>query len=220
MKIKRYFNELRFRVIDRQTKFIKIYRKNLFQGSESISGPGSSLEQTQVIRDELPHLITAYNIKTLLDAPCGDFHWMKEVQLDLERYIGIDIVPELIRDNQKKFGNKNRKFIVMDIVKERLPAFDIIMCRDCFIHLSNKDISSAIRNIAQSGIKYLLTTTFTEIKENRDIVTGRLRFINLQKHPFDFPAPLRLINEQCTEDGGKYADKSLALWRVKDIIAQ
>ena len=34
---------------------------------------------------------------------------------------------------------------------------------------------------------------------------------------FNLPAPVKLINEGCTEDGGKFADKSLGLWRVEDL---
>jgi hypothetical protein len=41
--------------------------------------------------------------------------------------------------------------------------------------------------------------------------------LNLQYAPFLFPAPLAVINESCTEAGGDYADKSLALWRVEDL---
>ena len=77
---------------------------------------------------------------------------------------------------------------------------------------------SAIRNFHKSGTKYLLTTTFTGIKENTDIVSGRVRPINLQKPPFNFPMPILLINEHCTEEVGRFADKSLGLWEIVDIL--
>jgi hypothetical protein len=35
-------------------------------------GPGSSLEQTAVIRDQLPKLIAEPGINSVLDIPCGD----------------------------------------------------------------------------------------------------------------------------------------------------
>ncbi len=217
MNIKHATKKIIFDLSSRKSKFLHIYRNSLFGGSDSISGPGSSLEQTQAIREALPRLIKELKVRTFVDAPCGDFHWMGKVELDIDKYIGIDIVPELIHANQQKYHSNTREFYTLDIVSDDLPTADLIMCRDCFIHLSHKDISSAIKNIGRSGIKYLLTTTFTEIRENRDIVTGRLRFINLQKSPFNFPDPLLLINEQCTEEEGKYLDKCLALWRVADL---
>ena len=75
----------------------------------------------------------------------------------------------------------------------------------------------SVVNIKKSGITYLLTTTFTQCHENVDIVTGDWRIINLEKPPFNFPPPVRIINEKCTEGNGTYADKCLGLWRIKEI---
>jgi hypothetical protein len=62
-----------------------------------------------------------------------------------------------------------------------------------------------------------LTTTFTERTTNVDIETGNWRTLNLRLAPFQLPAPLRTLNEQCTELGGAYSDKALALWEVEGI---
>jgi hypothetical protein len=59
-----------------------------------------------------------------------------------------------------------------------------------------------------------LTTTFPGCASNEDIVTGDWRPLNLQLAPFNLPAPDLLINEQCTEGGNLFADKSLGLWRL------
>ena len=209
--------EMRYRWKGRKTKFTDIYNRRGFGGKESLSGPGSSLAQTQVIRDELPHLLKEINARSVLDAPCGDFHWLKEVRLDIDRYIGVDIVPEIISMNQKEYGNDKREFIVSDIARYPLPSADVILCRDCFVHLSFKDIFKVLRNMIDSDSQYLLATTFTDRIENRDIVTGRWRALNLQEPPFNFPVPVKLINEGCTELSGQYADKCLGLWRIDEI---
>lgn len=199
--------------------FSEIYYNKGFGGQDSVSGPGSDLTQTSVIRQEIPILIKEINAKSLLDAPCGDFHWMKETKLDIDRYIGGDIVPDLIAQNQQKYSCETMEFIVLDITKTKddLPQVDIILCRDCLVHLSFKDITSAIRNFKKSKSKYLVTTTFTGLSKNRDIITGQWRPINLQLPPFNFPEPIKLINEKCTEAGGKYSDKSLGLWKFDDV---
>src|SRR4051794_14532620 len=59
--------------------FTKIYRNNWFNGRNSVSGPGSEIEQTRVLIEELPRLFADLDISTLLDIPCGDFHWMNNV---------------------------------------------------------------------------------------------------------------------------------------------
>src|ERR1700752_1788104 len=79
-----------------QSTFAPFYSENRWGDSESASGPGSSLERTAKLRSELPILLEEIGARTLLDAPCGDFNWMKNITLNLDQYIGVDVIPELI----------------------------------------------------------------------------------------------------------------------------
>jgi hypothetical protein len=105
----------------------------------------------------------------------------------------------------------------LNLLTDKIPQVDLILCRDCLIHFSYADIFRALKNICDSKSEYLLTTTFTERKINRDITTGNGHLINLEIAPFNFPAPLKSIIEGCTEDFGANKDKALGLWRVADI---
>lgn len=91
----------------------------------------------------------------------------------------------------------------------------MLLCRDCLVHLSHDQVKDAMRNVKRSAITYLLTTTFVRREANADIPTGEWRPLNLQRPPFDFPPPLRLIDEQCPHP--EFRDKALGLWRVADI---
>lgn len=197
--------------------FTDIYRRNWWGGTVSVSGTGSALEQTRVIAQELPGMLKVLGVSSLLDVPCGDFHWMSMVPLDGISYIGGDIVLPLIEKNREAHQRSGIAFRRMDLLTDTLPRADIIMCRDGLVHLSNADIFQAIRNFVQSGSEYLLTTTFADRKRNDDILTGDWRPLNLEAPPFHFPQPLRLINEECTELDGAYPDKSLGLWRLADL---
>ena len=194
--------------------FDMIYRENKWGDSSTRSGPGSNFAQTEVIRGVLPQLIVELNCKSLLDVPCGDFYWMNMIKMDLE-YIGGDIVVELIETNQKIYGNENRRFILLDITQDRLPKSDLILCRDCLVHLSNSHIFRALANIKVSGSTYFLATTFVDRNRNDDIPTGSWRPINLQLSPFNFPTPMRLINEKSPQQDA--LGKSLGLWKISDI---
>jgi len=44
--------------------------------------------------------LQSLQIKTLLDAPCGDGNWINKVDLSGITYIGADIVPEIIETNK------------------------------------------------------------------------------------------------------------------------
>lgn len=208
--------------------FSDIYRRRAWgEAEESVSGPGSSVARTAAFRDAIPVLLKETKVRTVLDAGCGDFNWLRLVKLDLERYIGVDVVPQLISKNQREYGNATRTFLNVDISRERLPKVDLIFSRDCLVHFSNKDVFIAIKNFKQSGSTYLLTTTHAlfdgnpvdgnVVDVNPEIDTGAWRPLNLQKSPFNFPAPLELIEEHRRYCGEVGLVKYLALWALDDL---
>jgi Methyltransferase domain len=192
--------------------FKQIYHTNLWNGNDSASGNGSDLTQTREIAKHLPFLIKEFKIKTFLDLPCGDFNWLSRVELGIEQYIGGDIVAEIIQMNRQSYSDDTHRFMKLDITKDDLPEVDLIFCRDCLVHLSYEDIKRVFSNIKNSGITYILMTTFPDFSPNHDIISGDWRPLNLEIAPFNLPKPVRVINEKCREGGGVFADKSLGLW--------
>ncbi|WP_228000736.1 class I SAM-dependent methyltransferase [Nocardia australiensis] len=199
-------------------RFTHIFRSNLWS-SGSVSGPGSELAQTRQLCAGLPELLSRFGVRTLLDLPCGDFGWLSGVDLGVERYIGADIVAELVEQNTQRYASAGkREFRVLDLTADPLPEADAVLCRDCLVHLSFEDIGQALRNLRRSGSRYLLTTTFVELTANTDIPTGNWRPLNLRLAPFGFPEPLAILVEGCTEEDGAYADKALALWSISELL--
>ena len=200
--------------------FQRIFRQNLWGNCDSVSGEGSNLERTRAIRSALPALVERYGVRSMLDAPCGDFFWMKEVGLEGVAYVGVDIVPELIARDIELYSSAARRFILCDLVDEALPRADLIVCRDCLVHLSYHETRRAVDNFRRSGATWLLTTTFTAPRENQDIATGEWRPINLERAPYGFPPAVEVVNEQSDEvdeELGAFPDKSLGLWRLADL---
>lgn len=226
--------------------FRHIYRNKTWGDAESVSGPGSELGETRKVREVLPALLRELGVKSMLDAPCGDWNWMKTIDLSGIDYIGAEVVPELVERNTRLYGlgpvpqaamgssagdsiarmresrapgaaatGGSRRFIIADITKDPLPRVDLILCRDCLVHLSNKLARAAIDNFRRSGGTWLLTTTYPGALPgdgaNRDIATGQFRMVDLTRPPFDMPPPERVINEESAEGG---AHKSLGLWRL------
>ena len=200
-----------------EERFRHAYETNLWAGPESPSGPGASHSQTAKIRRALPQLCDLLGVKTLLDLPCGDCHWMAGVSLPGVRYIGADLLPEVISANAAAHRSSNRTFMVLDLTRSALPNADLLLVRDCLVHLSFADARRAVENVKRSNIRYLLATTFTAEPDNRDVPTGDWRPLNLQRAPFGFPEPEQLINEDCTEQDGLFADKALGLWEVASL---
>lgn len=215
-KIKRYFY-LRFVYKSPKSVFKEIYFNNLWGSSESVSGTGSTLAETKIVIHAMNELILKLNIKSILDIPCGDFHWMSKVDLACVRYIGADIVENLVENNNLNYKNFNISFVVKDLINDPLPQSDLIIVRDCLVHLSNKDIHKAIYNIKNSGSKFLLTTSFPSFSVNNNIITGEWRPLNLQLKPFSLPLPLMTIKERLNDESDIYNSKSLMLWDISAL---
>lgn len=200
-----------------QERFERIYETNLWSDPESRSGAGSSLDSTRVLRAELPKALRELGTRVLLDVPCGDFTWMEQVDLSGIEYIGGDIVPSIIERNRRLHASKGRRFTELDLTRDALPDADVLLCRDALVHLSYANIRAVLANVAGSKIRFLLTTSFPGRGGNYDIADGDWRTLDFQAPPFSFPAPRLTIVEECEEEGGSYADKSLLAWQVDEL---
>lgn len=177
-------------VRDAAEVFGEIYADNYWGDEYSKSGPGSNLAATADLVRTLPALLARLGCKSLLDAPCGDFAWMRHIELGTSSYVGGDIVQALVADLQRTYGQPGRAFQTLDIIKDELPPCDVWLCRDCLIHLPNTDVERVLRNFVSSGIPYLATTQYEFVRQNIDIPMGQFRRINLRKAPFGLPAPI------------------------------
>jgi len=208
---------LRYRGRSAGDVFTDIYRNNRWQGSESRSGEGSSIRQTATLIEQLPLALRRHGVRSMLDIPCGDFHWMSQVDLNGIDYVGADIVPDLITATAEKHAAPGKDFRVIDLCEGPLPRTDLVFCRDCMVHLPFPLLARAIAQVRASGATYLMATTFPKTRQNIDIALGDFRPLNLQIAPFNFPAPLDMSEEHCTESGGVHADKAMGIWRVSDL---
>jgi hypothetical protein len=201
-----------------EDRFTRIYDTNYWGENESISGNGSTLQYTKDLRSNLPVLFNKFSIKSIFDAPCGDFNWMKMViQENPIEYIGGDIVKPLINENKNKYEGISVKFIHIDLTDKQFPKVDLMLCRDCLFHLSYNDIMLVLENFLKSEIKYLLTSSHNNTQNifiNRDISTGDFRKIDLFKPPFQFPnEPLFKIKDWVHPE----PERELYLWDKSQI---
>jgi SAM-dependent methyltransferase len=219
LQVKEHSHRVASRGRHLQEIFSRIYLDNLWGAPESVSGPGSSLEETQAIREQLPLLLRQFGITSMVDAPCGDCYWLSRIDLGLSRYAGIDIVPELIARNRQRLARPGVEFMVKDVCRDPLPRADLILCRDCLIHFSFHYISRTLRNFQSSGSTFLLATTYSGLAVNHDILSGQWRPIDLELPPFALPKPLHVICEKECEWGGLRLRRNLGWWRLGDVGA-
>ena len=207
-----------FEGLDLAQRFRRIHDTNLWGAAASTSGLGSEMDATAVLRAELPRLLAKLGVTSLLDAPCGDAGWINHANLGV-RIVGVDIVPALIERLQARVasGEIGGQYHLADIVGDSLPRCDAILCRDVLVHFSFANIARAVANFRSSGATWLIATTFPEWQTNRDCDDGDWRALNFERAPFEWGAPVELINENCLEAGGGWRDKSLGVWRLADF---
>lgn len=195
--------------------FTEGYFRNSWGNRESASGQGSSLASTENLRNKLPELLKKFAVRSVFDAPCGDFNWMKHLRDENDfEYIGGDIVLPMIESLNSKYTNSKTKFLHIDLTKEVPPYSDLMLCRDCLIHLSYRDTRLVLKNYVDSKIPYLLTSTQTRSTykfENHDIRTGGFRPIDLFSAPYLLPRDVLFR----IEDG---PEMDVCLWTREQII--
>ena len=195
----------------RKNAFRHIYLSNHWQNyfkldsQKSRSGPGSNLNYTSNMSRELEKFFVEKNIKTILDIGCGDFIWMNLLlnkYYNYDKYLGLDIVDELIKDKNLKYSNNKISFEKFDLVKDEIPeGFDIILIRDVFIHLKNKQIVNFLYLLKNLDIKFFGVTSTPSLKENSELKTvGRYRDINIEIEPFNLKDFVYKIDEKNNND--------------------
>lgn len=169
---------------DAATVFDHFYRTNAWGIEESVSGPGSALAYTAKLRTELPRLVHALGVRTLLDAPCGDAHWMRAIEWhEPIHYLGGDICSALIDRNRAANDRDGWSFLPLDIRHDPLPQADLWLCRGCLFHLPERDVLAVLRNFLRHDIRYLPTSCHTACRINSDAPTGGFRLLNLRLPP-------------------------------------
>jgi len=182
----------------RRETFERIYKQGGWPGSkESVSGRGSEVAATEMLRADLEGWIAQrLDVYTFLDAPCGDYNWMRLVKFrENIRYIGGDIVKDLIDVLNERYKTETKTFMQLDVVTDELPACDAWFCRDLLIHLPLEDGVRVVRKFRNSPIKYFLSTTFPAMNNDREIDYGKVRAVNVEIPPFNLGRPMMMLRD-------------------------
>jgi hypothetical protein len=199
--------------------FGSIFRNGRWLGQkdnhESVSGWGSTLSFTEGLRPALAEILRKLDVRTFLDAPCGDFNWMQQVPLPEGcQYIGGDIVAPLIDRVASQYTNDRRRFQVLNILQDDMPPADLWLCRDCLFHMPLDAVMHALENSLRSNIRFYLITSLRN-PINHDIPFGKYRPLNLQAEPFSLPEPLLSLPDYTENSPKRY----LCLWSQDQVRA-
>ena len=143
--------------------FSTIYSERLWgevDGERFCSGHGSHLQShISPYVKSLQSLLGKFDPPlNVVDLGCGDFNVGSKIRAMSKKYIACDVVPELIERNEVKFSDLGVDFRVLDITKDPLPQGDLVIIRQVFQHLSNKEIMMVVPKLYQ--YKYLILTEY------------------------------------------------------------
>ncbi len=175
------------------TAFTRTYDDAIWGKNESgtgHSGTGSTLHATVVYRAFLQQFLKDHNIKTVVDAGCGDWEFSQTIDWSGIDYRGYDIVESVIAKDKTKFGAPNINFFVGNIVEDELPAADLLISKHVMQHLPNADV---IKFLGKRGkYKHVLLVNgvdpVTLLGTNTDIAVGDYRTLDVTQPPFDLRA--------------------------------
>jgi SAM-dependent methyltransferase len=168
-----------------------IYKENYW---EKGSGHGSSPEVTLEYRTLLEKIITEYNIKTIVDFGCGDWQFSKYMNWHDAKYVGYDVVKDVIEKNIERYAKSDVRFFHLSSEDmANIEAADLYIAKEVFQHLPNAEVQKLL-HIALARYKYLLITNAMPSSLeggrtlNKDVAFGFFRCLDVTMPPFSLEA--------------------------------
>lgn len=174
------------------------------------SGEGSTPANTMQYRQYLQKFLSEKGIRTVVDFGCGDWQFCRLMDWSNVRYLGIDIVPAIIRKNRQAFGREHISFIHAEAWDSPLPAADLLIVKDVLQHWPIAMIQSFLRTI--DSFRYALITNCTEPATNSECGLGGYRGIDLLAAPFHVACSPVLTYDWYSAHHGKSFQKTTFLY--------
>ncbi|WP_299438380.1 class I SAM-dependent methyltransferase [uncultured Aquimarina sp.] len=156
----------------------QVYEKKLWGSNNSDFYSGSGSHHPEIVRpyiDVLSSFLTSFTSSLVVcDLGCGDFNVGKQLVRHTKKYVGVDIVTDLITHNKEKFKEANLEFYCLDIAMDDLPSGDCAIVRQVLQHLSNNEVQNVLSKL--TNFKYIILTEHIpegDFVPNKDIISGQ-----------------------------------------------
>jgi len=149
------------------------------------SGSGSDTVFSDPYCRMIGNYISHNNVRRIVDIGCGDFRvgerLLTVVDLSEIYYLGIDVVPFLVKDLSSMYGSDVVEFVCFDITRPwpiNLRDGDLVLVRQVLQHLSNAQILfflSMIKANNDANIQVIVTEhqyVGSDLIKNIDKVAG------------------------------------------------
>lgn len=164
----------RFGKLSRAQTFATIYREHRWgrrDEGEFCSGSGSAGLVADAYCQMIEQYARTHQIGSIVDLGCGDFRVGGRLTALPVRYCGVDIVPELVVHNRKRYGSDRITFECLDIIEDPLPAGSLCLVRQVLQHLSNNEIQTLLPRLQK----------YSHVIVTEHVPSGYVPFPNLDK---------------------------------------
>jgi SAM-dependent methyltransferase len=162
-----------------QDIFSGIYEQKVWGGEEAKttdfhSGGGSLANVTEKYEKFIVEFVSDNQIGAIVDLGCGDFQVGQRILSKTDcKYIGVDVVPSLIKRNNKLFSSENIEFFSKNIADDELPSGELCLIREVLQHLDNNNIIKVLKNVSKYKYVLISESVSKEVSEyNLDIPAG------------------------------------------------
>lgn len=153
------------------------------------SGTGSTVASTLIYRTFLQQFLKENDIRSVVDAGCGDWEFSQAIDWTGIDYKGYDIVESVIESNKKNHSKPNIQFFSANIVDTELPPADLLISKHVLQHMPTTDVEKFVKQMKK--YKHVLFTNGVHplnlSAQNTDISPGGYRELDLMSPPFNIP---------------------------------
>lgn len=210
---------------------------------ETADGPGATYALTKDLIPWLSDLLKRHQVGTMLDIACGDWAWMRLVDLGTVEYTGWDVDPGRIETCRQRiahadyagcgFMGADRPNAVFEVVNALTVdviagGYDLVLAREFLTHIPNEHVLNILDKLrgggdpAQGGNEFLLASTFPgadngkrEWDPTKATWQGYLEAaIDLSAEPFNLGQPLESFKELPGPHGILTVPRELALFTL------
>lgn len=191
-------------------KFDKMYHDQGwgFTNNETLSGDGSTLAVNKYRNLFLSNFINKHRIQKVYDI-CGDCNWQHAfvslVNVEGFEYFGFDVSGIALTKAKEKNAGNSLKFSdsPIDLCNYKLectnPSKSLIIIKEVIQHLPLDMGLTILKNIKESGIKYLAVTNHDtelfDIRVNKNTQPGGFYPNNMYLEPFNMKNPIEDISD-------------------------
>jgi SAM-dependent methyltransferase len=167
--------------------FRQIYETNLWGFG---SGHGARPHVTKGYRAFIENFIRENSVTTVVDFGCGDWQFSHLIDWAGVDYLGLDVVPELIHQNQERYGNRGIAFALSPDRLADVPCADLLLVKHVLQHWPTRFIQDFMIEVVPR-FRFALITNSVDPRDtlNSEIAMGEWRPLDLRLAPYGYDVP-------------------------------